>query len=409
MEEKSLRVYTDKKFFAKITNTITKLLIPTRIGINGMLISIKRNNVLKAYENYTEGQEEALKQNELEKKYEDCFSLYLESIDKHMMDNVYKKVKNDTATAFEKEALSKYYMVIHLKDTEYLEYKYRKQIFLIQLDYDTVKEMNKEKLITRYEDFYASRMEALYKKLLKNYSIKLSDNLTDKEKNDIYEKIFSAVEEYITDILPIKMRQEPDNKLYKDIVEDYKNFERFTVGKLDQNDVIEKNMILLGISRTLFTHSLPLVVAEQCYNKLLVDTRTLIMDTKINRKQEKAYSLLINLIDDYNLRLLSTKIYWDKPSDRENYKKFYEEYKKINALKEKNYLEYSKQKEILFLRAELKEAYKNINRYYRIIKFYKRKLVKFGVMKELKNSFISEGNYTKQKEESKYKKEKVVI
>ena len=133
------------------------------------------------------------------------------------------------------------------------------------------------------------------------------------------------------------------------------------------------------------------------------------MDTKINRKQEKAYSLLINLIDDYNLRLLSTKIYWDKPSDRENYKKFYEEYKKINALKEKNYLEYSKQKEILFLRAELKEAYKNINRYYRIIKFYKRKLVKFGVMKELKNSFISEGNYTKQKEESKYKKEKVVI
>ena len=409
MEEKSLRVYTDKKFFAKITNTITKLLIPTRIGINGMLISIKRNNVLKAYENYTEGQEEALKQNELEKKYEDCFSLYLESIDKHMMDNVYKKVKNDTATAFEKEALSKYYMVIHLKDTEYLEYKYRKQIFLIQLDYDTVKEMNKEKLITRYEDFYASRMEALYKKLLKNYSIKLSDNLTDKEKNDIYEKIFSAVEEYIIDILPIKMRQEPDNKLYKDMVEDYKNFERFTVGKLDQNDVIEKNMILLGISRTLFTHSLPLVVAEQCYNKLLVDTRTLIMDTKINRKQEKAYSLLINLIDDYNLRLLSTKIYWDKPSDRENYKKFYEEYKKINALKEKNYLEYSKQKEILFLRAELKEAYKNINRYYRIIKFYKRKLVKFGVMKELKNSFISEGNYTKQKEESKYKKEKVVI
>ena len=52
MEEKSLRVYSDKKFFTKLTNTITKLLIPTKIGINGMLISIKRNNVLKAYENY---------------------------------------------------------------------------------------------------------------------------------------------------------------------------------------------------------------------------------------------------------------------------------------------------------------------------------------------------------------------
>ena len=408
MEEKSLRVYSDKKFFTKITNTITKLLIPTRIGINGMLISIKRNNVLKGYENYVEGKEEALKQNELEKKYEDCFSLYLEAIDKHMMDNVYKKVKNGTATAFEKEALSKYYMVIHLKDNEYLEYKYRKQIFLIQLDYDTVKEMNKDKLLNRFEKFYSSRMESLYKKLLKNYSIKLSDNLTDKDKNEIYEKILDAVEEYITDILPLKMKEEPDNKIYKEIINDYKNFERFTVGKLDQNDVIEKNMILLGISRTLFTHSLPLVIAEQCYNKLLDDTRTLIMDTKINRKQEKAYSLLINLIDDYNLRLLSTKIYWDKPAERDNYKKFYEKYKIINSLKEKNYLEYSKQKEILFLRAELNEAYKNINRYYRIIKFYKRKLVAFGVMREIKNSYISEGNYIRNKVANVLKKEKVV-
>ena len=395
MEEKSLRVYSDKKFFTKLTNTITKLLIPTKIGINGMLISIKRNNVLKAYENYTNSENvEADKKDEVEKKYEDMFSLYLEAIDKHMMDNVYKKVKNDTATGFEREALSKYYMVIHLKDTEYLEYKYRKQIFLIQLDYDTVKELNKEKLTDRYEHFYASRMEALYKKLLKNYSIKLSDDLQPREKDEIYNKIFGTVEEYITDILPIKMKEEPDNKIYKEILSDYENFERFTVGKLDQNDVIEKNMILLGISRKLFTHSLPLVIAEQCYEKLLVDARTLIMDTKVIRKQEKA---------------LSTKIYWDKPSDREEYKKFYTEYKKVNELKEKSYMEYSKNKETLFLKRELKEVYKNYNRYFRIIKFYKRKLVALGAMKELKNSCTSEGCYKKVEVETEKVLDKVVI
>ena len=78
MEERSLRVYTDKKFFAKITNTITKLLTPTKIGINGMLISIKRNNVLKAYENYMQSlDEEASQKNDIEKKYEDSFSFKL--------------------------------------------------------------------------------------------------------------------------------------------------------------------------------------------------------------------------------------------------------------------------------------------------------------------------------------------
>ena len=37
MEEKSLRITgADKTFFNKITKTLTKILIPTQIGINGM-------------------------------------------------------------------------------------------------------------------------------------------------------------------------------------------------------------------------------------------------------------------------------------------------------------------------------------------------------------------------------------
>jgi len=125
MEERSLRIYTDKTFFTKITSTITKMLVPTKIGINGMLISIKRNNVLKAYEAFLESekQEDTTKKEVIQQKYEDTFSLYLEAIDKHIMDSIYKKVKNGTATEFEKNALSRYYEVIHIKETEYLEYK----------------------------------------------------------------------------------------------------------------------------------------------------------------------------------------------------------------------------------------------------------------------------------------------
>ena len=139
MTQRGLRVLEENKtFFGKITNTITKLLIPTKVGINGLLILAKRNNVLKAFENYIdeENEDETNKKEILLKKYEDMYGLYLESIDKYVMDSIYKKVKNDTATVFEKNALSQYYNVIHLKESQYLEYKYRKQKYLLELDYE---------------------------------------------------------------------------------------------------------------------------------------------------------------------------------------------------------------------------------------------------------------------------------
>ena len=408
MEERSLRIYnSEKTFFSKITNTISKLLIPTKIGLNGMIISIKRNNVLKAYEALNVAEEQDKKEI-LTKKFDDTYALYLESIDKYIMDSIYKKVKNDTAEEFEKEALSQYYVITHLKENGYTEYKYKKQIYLIGLDYQNVLN-EKEKLVERYKKFYVAETESLYKGLLKHFSIRLADNITDGEKQEIYNKIFRTLEEYISNILPIKFEIEKNNT-YKEILEEFEEFDKFTVGKLDQNDVIEKNMILLGLSRKLFTHSLPLVVAEQCYIKLLKDVRSLIVDTKVLRKQEKAYSLLINIIEEYNAKLLSTKIYWEKPAQREEYKKFWNRYKEIEKLKDKNYDEYIKQKEILFIRSDLEKVYTNENKYYKIIKFYKNKLVELGVMRNLYNTYTSEGEYTKvakKAKKAKVKKEAV--
>ena len=393
MEERSLRIYnSEKTFFSKITNTISKLLIPTKIGLNGMIISIKRNNVLKTFEALNETEEQDKKE-VLTKKLDDTYALYLEAIDKHIMDTIYKKVRNDTASEFEKEALSQYYMITHLKESGYTEYKYKKQIYLIGLDYQNVLS-EKQKIIDRYKKFYCTEAEILYKGLLKHYSIRLADNITDGEKQEIYNKIFKTLEDYISDILPIKFEIE-NNDTYKEILEEFDNFDRFTVGKLDQNDVIEKNMILLGLSRKLFTHSLPLVVAEQCYEKLLNDARSLIVDTKIARKQEKAYSLLINLMEEYNAKLLSTKIYWEKPAQREEFKKFWDKYKEVEKLKDENYDEFVKQKEILFIKNDLSKVATNENKYFKIIQFYRNKLVELGVMRNLRNSYSSDGSYIK--------------
>ena len=394
MEERSLRVVgTDKTFFNKLTNTLTKLLIPTQIGINGMRISMKRNALIKAYENSKEDVDVSKKEI-AEKKYEDAYTAYLEALDKYVLDTIYKKVKNQTATQLESMALSQYYGIVQLKQSEYTEYKYRKQKYLLELDKETVINSGKQKTIDKYQEFYISKQDSLYKGILKNYSVKLADttNVYDSAKDWIYMKIFDTLEDYIKNILPLKIN---DPKLEK-VVKEYEKYEKFTVGKLDARDNIEKNMILLGISRKLFTHSLPLTVAEQCYMKLLKDARCLVQDTKIAVRREKAFNMLMSLIEDYNIKLLSTKVYWENMNQREEFKTFWNKYKEIGKLKDVDFIEYVKQKEVLFIKDDMKKIEQEQCDYSKLMKYYKRKLVDYGVMREIQGC-VTKGNYKKMK------------
>ena len=396
MEERSLRVYEQKTFFSKLGTTLSKFLVPTRVGFNSMMISVKRNNLLKAYEtfeNYEDVDKE--KKESLNKKYEDTFTLYLESIDKYVMDSIYKKVKNGTASPFEEEALSNYYMVTHLKEKQYLEYKYRKQKYLLELDYETVKNTNKEKLKQKYIHFYIQKMDILYKGILKNYSIQLADNLktSANDKYEIYDKVFDTVEEYINNILNLKLKKE-NSQISKEILEQYDKYAKFLAGKFDSIDIIEKKTIILAISRKLFTHSLPLIIAEQCYEQLLNEIRSELVHAKNDRKFNKAYKLLLSIMEEYYVNLLSTKIYWEKPKEREEYKAFWENYKKADKIKNKK--EKSESIEILFLRRDLAKLLKEENRYKLVIKQYRTKLIELGAMREIKNfAQTLNGKYTK--------------
>ena len=48
MEERSLKVLpAETTFFNRISNTLTKLLIPTKLSINSVMINIKRNRNIK--------------------------------------------------------------------------------------------------------------------------------------------------------------------------------------------------------------------------------------------------------------------------------------------------------------------------------------------------------------------------
>ena len=154
----------------------------------------------------------------------------------------------------------------------------------------------------------------------------------------------------------------------------------FLSGKLDTKEQIEKRMLLLSMSRKLFTHSVPLSVAEGAYEKLIKETRHLIISSKVDKKKEMAYQLLIDLIQDYNVKVLSTKIYWEKQDEKENYKKFWDKYNSIDKTTEDG----RKQKEILFLQEELKGLENNLQNKH-IIRFYKDKLLEYKAIRRLKN------------------------
>jgi len=378
-QEKSLKIYDTKKtFFFRIESTFSKLLIPTKNNFNNFLLNIKRSALIKNYKNIAKSSDS--KKEECEKKFEDSYALYLESIDQLFVDSIYKKVKLGTASDFEKKALSQYYNIIQLKEDDEIEYKYKKQQYLLTLDFKTLKEQNKEKIYENYKDIYILEMDRLYKALLKEYSMKLTEITSPVNKDKIYEKIFVTLDEYASNILPMKKIED------EELIKECSLFETYEVGKLDQIDILEKKMILIGISRKLFVHSLPLVVAEKCYIKLLKDTRNLIVDTKILRKRENAYQLLLRLIEQYNDKLLSVKIYWNNNEDKKEYNKFNESRKKLeNVRKEQGLKEYERRKQILYIRSDLKILEQYGNKYYRIIKFYRNKLVELGDMKQLKN------------------------
>lgn len=378
--EKSLRIYDSKKtFFSKLSNTFSKLLTPTKTGFNNLLIGIKRTSVLKSYNQSIECKDDNKKE-ALDKKFEEAYSLYLDSIDQLVIDTIYKRVKTDSASDFEKDALSKYYNVIRLKDTDELEYKLRKQKYLLELDYNNVLEIKKQKLTHSYEVLYMYEMENIFKRLLKHYSMKLTEKLTEAQKDEMYDKIFDTLEDYITNILPLKKLTDVE------LIKQCSLFETYEVGKLDQVDNLDKKMILLGISRKLFVHSLPLVIAEKCYVKLMKDARNLIVDTKIPRKRENAYQLLLRLFEQYNNKLLAVKIYWDKPEEKNVYLAFAEKCKKLEALREKGLKDYDIKKQILYIREDMKKLEKYNDKYFRILQFYRNRLVNLGDMRLAKKS-----------------------
>ena len=211
--------------------------------------------------------------------------------------------------------------------------------------------------------------------------MKMTEKVDINRKIELYDKVFEVLDEYVRNIVSLKKMTD------EDIVKLYSMYETYEVGKLDQIDTLDKRMILIAMSRKLFTHSLPLVIAEKMYVRTLKDIRNLIVDTKISRKRESAYQLLLKAMEQYVDRLLSVKMYWSSDSDRNFFVEFGLKRKEIDSLRNTDHNLYDLKRQILFIKADMKFLKKYGDKYYRIIKFYKSKLFELGNLKCLKNSY----------------------
>ena len=141
------------------------------------------------------------------------------------------------------------------------------------------KELNKEKLLEKYEHFYASRMEELYKKLFTKQHIQLADVLAGKwEQENVYsQKFFNGdifIEKNTRKIKPLIVIKDKDKLTVKcypaeDSHNDFSCYIKFTN---DNNPLIIYYYINFEIAHYAYNDQLKILGIEQkkfkqCLNK----------------------------------------------------------------------------------------------------------------------------------------------
>ena len=279
------------KFFSRIP-------IKSKNGVSSININHKRNSMIKKYKTFLEN-------NKKEEKFNKSYNLYIESLNDYMMNKIYKRVKLEIATEYEKNILSEYYYILKLKEEHYEEYNYRKQKFLIDLDYENIE--SDEKIFENFKITYEYIINKIYGNLLK-----LNDNKYETNRN---EYILSVIEEYNNDKYVKFILKEKDIEPYVyDIKEDSNDIEIASLNK-------QKYKILLNIIDKLFV--------EQVNNEFIDYINGLISKEKekIESKNKRRISLK-NKVENKKIfvkikdKKIFVKIKEKKKMKKENNKSF---------------------------------------------------------------------------------------
>lgn len=319
------------------------------------------------------------KRNQLMSKYQKIYESYLTMLESYITETIYNKSKKKVSSVKENKLLSNYYEVNSLKSTDVVEYKYRRQTLLLEMDWDIILSTKGNTFVEKYKKFYIDVSSQLYKSLMRHYAINLTD--ATKDKNQTYMNIYNLIEDYIKVILPYLEETETNKR----ITEVYKK-EIATIDTYNKKSYseIKRSMLLLELSKFVFAYSLPMVALDQCYQELIEKARIGIMNTYLDADRFEVYQLLLDLIESYNVNVLSKKIYWDTEMQKEEYQKFWDKYSEFKKLERIDYAEYVRLREIHFIMDDMQKI-KGEKKYDEVRAYYRERMQQQKGFRRLKN------------------------
>ena len=316
---KSLEIYKpDNSTNVKFSRLFSKILPRQKDNINSIFISIKRNDVVKKYNAFLKNSD-----SKKQDKFNNSYNIYIDTINEYIMNKVYKRVKYGIATDYEKSILSNYYYILKLKDNKYDEYKYRKQKYLLRLDYYNVEE---EKQFDDYKIMYEEKIIDIYNNLLKLYEKNAKDR-------SYINNILKTADEYCSDSTITHISDV--------IVKRYMKLKHNKKDDMLYN--IRKNVMLFEITNRAFHNVVSAKTLGYIYIGLIKEINFWLNNNINNERFEEVYAFLLEIIKKYNPKdsdpVQLEKKYISKEPDKYNELKQYIEKKdksKKNKIKKES-------------------------------------------------------------------------
>jgi len=375
---------TEDGFLGKAISNINKAVYSSGSNLYTLLISAKRNSVLKHFANYKTVMEvvDENKRNTITVKYQKVFDGYLSTLEKYITETIYSKMQKRVSNMEEDKIMANYYEINAIKGVDHVEYKNRLQMLLLNMEWASISATKTGKFLEKYKDFYLYNMEELYKASMRHATVLLA-NAKDGDQ-DKYDYVYNLIENYIKNIVPML----PETEERTSVIENYKKhvITLDSFAKKEYND-LRRKLSLLGFGKTLFVYSLPTIAAEQCYIEIIKDARKYLANYFTEADKFEAYQVLLDAIEEYNDNILVKKSYWNNPLEEEDYKKFNAKWSELKKLARIDYDDFKKQREVLFVKNDLKHMKKAKLQLAEVRTYYRDRLLQLHALRNFANRY----------------------